>query len=147
MASVPSVRHGGWLESCTKASSTRGFCSGLQNQIAVISLRILFEARESVGLDGDGSARGDVEIATVGEDRVEHAGQVPGRPVVRRRVAADVRLGEGMMPHIAIVALDAHGRVGQGDPDLEAADKPWPSAIGRLNKRELAMSLTTLYSR
>ena len=100
------------------AASDRGGGPGTAASPADVSSNRVAPSVSTVTVPG----RREVEVAAVGEDRIEDAGQVPGRPVVRRRVAADVRLGHRVMRHVAVVALDADGRVRQRDPDLEPAE-------------------------
>ena len=68
------------------------FLLGAKDEVAVLPLGARLEACEAVGLNGHFAGWRDVEIAAIGLDGVQYTGQVPRRPVVRRRHIADVRL-------------------------------------------------------
>ena len=95
---------------------------GAENQVRVRAAGGLLESARSIRGDRDPAAWRNVEVAPIAQHGEEHGGQVPGRPVVRRRDVADVGLGQRMVRHVAVIALDARGGVGEGDADLEAAE-------------------------
>ena len=112
---------GGWLASSTSASLTRAIWTSLsvrnRSRPSGAGVKRVKPSSSTVTWPG----RREVEIAAVRPHGVEHAREVPRRPLVRRRLVEAIGLRRRVVRHVAEIPLDAHGRIGHGDADLEPA--------------------------
>jgi len=118
---------------------------GPKDQIRMRAVRGFLEAARSILLDRRPAVWGNLEVVSIAEHGEKHGSEVPRRPVVRWRDIVDVGVGQGVVRHVAVIALDARGGVGGAMP----ISNPLKTiAVGQLSTsfRQLGISRITLYS-
>src|SRR5690606_11207963 len=80
---------------------------GGDDEITVGAVGSLGEGGAALVVNRDTPGGREVEVAAVGVDAIEHAGQVPAGALVRRRLVEDVALGQRVVVDVIIVLQDA----------------------------------------